>query len=425
VPDVSISSIGGLAWLTNILVVATTALIFAFLVSPRMRGSELWRATATPLASIIGSGFLVVAPLLGYTVGNWAIVAMAGIVTLAYAVGAAVRYNILHVEETTESRENGSDTETLLKWLERAGKIALTLAYVVAITFYLELLAAFVLRLFDAKSMFDQKLIATVLIVFIGGFGYWRGLHQLETLEKYSVDTKLAIIGGFLVGLAVLNVNHLITGTWELSEFDVDWNIDTVRKLLGAFLIVQGFETSRYLRNVYSQNDRAATMRYAQVISAVIYLLFVGLASILLGHFNSISETGIIDLSEDVAFVVPFLLVVGAVMAQFSAAVADTLASGGLVEAATYGKVPHRYVYLVVMALALALLWSSHILSIIAYASRAFAGYYAIQCAIAALHSALIQQGKAGISKAAGFSVLGLLMLFTAIFGIPAESVQN
>jgi uncharacterized membrane protein len=126
-------------------------------------------------------------------------------------------------------------------------------------------------------------------------------------------------------------------------------------------------------------------------LSAAIYLLFIGLASVLLGSFDSISETGIISLSEKVAIIIPFMLIVGAAAAQFSAAVADTLASGGLVEEATYGKVNHHSVYLIVMVLAVGLLWSSHILSIIAYASRAFAAYYAIQCAMAALHSAWVR----------------------------------
>jgi hypothetical protein len=52
------------------------------------------------------------------------------------------------------------------------------------------------------------------------------------------------------------------------------------------------------------------------------------------------------------------------VATQFSAAVADTLASGGLVESATYGIVKHRYVYLAVMLLSVTPLWTSHIFEI-------------------------------------------------------------
>jgi hypothetical protein len=236
---------------------------------------------------------------------------------------------------------------------------------------------------------------------------------------------KLAIIAGFLVGLAVVNVDRLAAGTWVLSEMPVDWSVATVRKLLGAFLIVQGFETSRYLGSAYSVSERIASMRYAQLLSAAIYLLFIGLASVLLGSFDSISETGIISLSEKVAIIIPFMLIVGAAAAQFSAAVADTLASGGLVEEATYGKVNHHSVYLIVMVLAVGLLWSSHILSIIAYASRAFAAYYAIQCAMAALHSAWVRSDERNPARAVFFAVLSIVMVVTAIFGIPAESVET
>lgn len=402
----------------------STVAVIAFLSRPVMRRSRLWRATVTPLASIIGSGFLVVAPLLGYTVGNWALFAMLGIVVLAHVVGSAVRYNIRNVEEVSESSRSDALPQSMFKWLERAAKIVLALAYIIAITFYLELLAAFVLRLFDAQDVQLQKLVASALIVFIGAFGLVRGLQRLELLEKYSVDTKLAIIAGFLVGLAVVNVHRLNAGNWTLSELPVEWSVETVRKLLGAFLIVQGFETSRYMGNVYSVPERTSTMRYAQLLSAAIYVLFIGLASILLGSFGTISETGIIVLSENVAMIMPVMLVIGAVAAQFSAAVADTLASGGLVEAATYGKVSHRYVYVAVTVLALGLLWSSHIISIIAYASRAFAAYYAIQCAMAALHSALLKCGKRSIARTLFFSFLALVMLLTAIFGIPAESME-
>jgi hypothetical protein len=421
-PELSLDSIDALGWLTNILVLSATIGVFVFLSRPAMRQSDRWRATVTPLASIIGSGFLVIAPLLGYTAGHWAFFAMLGIVMLAYAVGSAVRYNIRNVEEITDSAQNAGISNNVLKWLERAAKIILSLAYVIAVTFYLELLAAFALHFFNVDDQRIQKSIATGLVIFIGVFGFTYGLRKLEVLEKYSVDTKLAIIAGFLVGLAVVNLQEIVAGSWALAELEVEWNIETVRKLLGAFLIVQGFETSRYMGNVYSAAERSETMRYAQLLSAAIYVVFIGLASIYLGSFSSISETGIITLSGQVAVVVPFLLVIGAVAAQFSAAVADTLASGGLVEVATFGNIGHRYVYLAIMLLAIALLWTSDIFTIIAYASRAFAAYYAVQCAIAALHPLLAGSGQRSLARVFLFSALSLIMLLTAIFGIPAES---
>jgi len=399
-PDASSGPLDALDWLTNGLVVAATVVVLAFLSGKAMRQSRLWRATVTPLASIIGSGFLVVAPLLGYTVGHWAFAAMLGIVILAYAVGGAVRYNIRHVEDISDAERTENSFGNLFKWTERAAKIVLALAYVIAITFYLELLAAFVLQLFSVTNQVLQKSIATVLIVFIGAVGFWRGLAKLEVLEKYSVDAKLAIIAGFLVGLLVVNIH-------------------------GAFLIVQGFETCRYMGNVYGTDERIIAMRLAQLLSAAIYVVFIGLASILLGSFSSISETGVIALATQVAVIAPYMLILGAATAQFSAAVADTLASGGLVEAATYGKLGHRNVYVAVMAVALVLLWSSHILSIIAYASRAFAAYYAIQCAMAATHSVVAGAKTRRITRTLFFASLSVVMLLTALFGIPAESFDS
>ena len=42
--------------------------------SKRLAGSSNWKATVTPLASIMGSGFLVSAPLLAGVVGSLAVV---------------------------------------------------------------------------------------------------------------------------------------------------------------------------------------------------------------------------------------------------------------------------------------------------------------------------------------------------------------
>ncbi|MGD8375654.1 MAG: hypothetical protein PVF68_05900 [Acidobacteriota bacterium] len=420
--NVALDDIGVMGWITNGLVIVVTAALLAAFARKRVRSSTLWRATVTPLASIIGSGFLVVAPLLGFTAGRWAVVAMAGIVALAFAVGSAVRYNIAHVEEITEGEEKGDGRDRTLRWLGRVGKIVLAVAYVIAVTFYLELLGAFLLRMFGVQDTNLQKLIATALIVFIGAVGHFRGLQFLESLEKYAVETKLSIIGGLLVGLALYNGELLLTGAWELPRLSTTWNFRTVRQLLGAFLIVQGFETSRYLRGVYTPEHRIRTMRYAQLGATGIYLAFVGLSTVLLGVFHSVSETGIISLSERVAFTLPILLIIGAVGSQFSAAVADTIGSGGLVGEVTRGKVKPHLTYAAVAALALLLVWTSDIFGVIAYASRAFALYYAVQAAMASLHAIDPESGSRKAGRATFFAVMALLMLITTVFGIPAES---
>jgi hypothetical protein len=59
---------------------------------------KLIDATTTPLASIFGSGFLVIVPILAAAVGPYSLYAMAGVTTLAYAVGSVIRFNIRYAE---------------------------------------------------------------------------------------------------------------------------------------------------------------------------------------------------------------------------------------------------------------------------------------------------------------------------------------
>jgi hypothetical protein len=59
---------------------------------------KLLSATATPLASIFGSGFLVIVPILAGAVGPYAWLAMACVCGLAYAMGSVIRFNIRDAE---------------------------------------------------------------------------------------------------------------------------------------------------------------------------------------------------------------------------------------------------------------------------------------------------------------------------------------
>ena len=52
---------------------------------------SIMKATTTPLASIFGSGFLVVVPILKGGVGPYALLAMAVVCGIAYAVGDVVK----------------------------------------------------------------------------------------------------------------------------------------------------------------------------------------------------------------------------------------------------------------------------------------------------------------------------------------------
>src|SRR6185436_18981828 len=121
---------------------------------------DLRHARVTPLASIFGSGFLVIVPILNAAVGPYSVVAMAGVCALAYAMGSVIRFNIRHVEPILEA---GEASPRLLR-RERVANLALVLAYAVSVCLYIHILAAFVLGSMGINTPFREN-IFTVLVV--------------------------------------------------------------------------------------------------------------------------------------------------------------------------------------------------------------------------------------------------------------------
>jgi len=75
-----------------------TLVIGIVLLLPRIAHAPLWRATVTPLASIIGSGFLVLGPILHASYGAWSPAVMLVLCVGAYLFGAAIRSNIAQID---------------------------------------------------------------------------------------------------------------------------------------------------------------------------------------------------------------------------------------------------------------------------------------------------------------------------------------
>jgi hypothetical protein len=73
--------------------------------------------------------------------------------------------------------------------------------------------------------------------------------------------------------------------------------------------------------------------------------------------------------------------------------------------------------YVILTVVGLGLTWVTDVFQIISYASRAFAVYYALQAAIAAL--AAQRQGARG--RAIWFAALALLAFAVAVFGQAVE----
>ncbi|MEC7256447.1 MAG: hypothetical protein VXW58_01385, partial [Pseudomonadota bacterium] len=227
------------------------------------------------------------------------------------------------------------------------------------------------------------------------------------------VGLKLAIIGGLLFGLAVHVTDTAQQGAlvWPAPHLS-GWGALTLA--FGLIVTVQGFETSRYLSS-YDAGVRIASMRLAQGIAAAIYMAYLLLLAYAfdVGQ-GDLSETAIITMLQAVAPVLAVLLVVAALSAQFSAALADTGGAGGLFTELTGGRIGPRQAYALLVAAGVALTWVADVFEIISYASRAFALYYAVQAWLAG--------HRAGPGRArTGYRALAALGLAMAIFGAPVE----
>ncbi|WP_035237754.1 hypothetical protein [Desulfobacter vibrioformis] len=397
---------------TIIIIALILGSYFAF--SKHLSQSSNWKATVTPLASIMGSGFLISAPLLAGTVGNLAVICMALLLALAFLVGEAIRFNIRHFEPI-ETHGRG-----FAQGVAFFSRIVLTCAYFISITYYLQLLSAFLLNSLGIKNEFAANGITTALLVTIGGIGMWRGLDELEKVEKYAIALNLGMIGALLAGLGIYNFQRAAGGLWELPGISSAINFHDLRVLLGLLIVVQGFETSRYLGKEHTADQRISTMRAAQLISTGIYLTFIALATILF-HKNLGSDvTAIISMSKPVASVLPLLLSVAAIGSQFSASVADTSGAGGLIQDIIHGKLSIRTTYLLVIIVTVALTWATNVNEIIAYASRAFALYYMLQCGVAWI---VAWQNKTLANRSRRlwlFGLLALVCLLVFTLGIPS-----
>ncbi|MCC0015295.1 MAG: APC family permease [Rhodobiaceae bacterium] len=392
-------------------ILAAVLLTGAVLFHPRLVRARLWRATITPLASIIGSGFLVLGPLLEVSYGAYAPLAMAFLCVLAYAFGDAVRFNIAALDA---SANRGHLSERL----ERSASWVLAFAYIISVAYYLNLFGAFGVSLTEVNDAVHAKLLTTSIFLFVLLTGWTRGFTALEKLEQLSVSFKLAIIAGLILGLAIYFAGHAASGELVVNP-STRTGAGALALVFGLVVTVQGFETSRYLGDEYDAKTRIRSMRLAQWISTAIYMVYIGLmAYVFPAGELELKETEIVSMMDLVAPILPLLLVAAALSAQLSAAVADTGGAGGLFVELTRRRVDEKHAYLLLVGIGLAVTWLFNVFEIIAYASRAFALYYGMQAAIAA---ATAHERGAPAWRVLAYGALAALGLAIAVFGTPAE----
>lgn len=402
-----------MATATNIALIVGTALAASVCFRPKVLRSRNWRATVTPLASIIGSGFLVVGPILADIAGSRAWLAMIALCAIGYLYGAAIRHNIRYVQPDL------ADVTGSTAQIEHLSDLALALSHFISVAYYLNLFAAFGLRIAGVEDQVAIRIVASAAIATIGAIGYRGGLGALERLEVATVGIKLSVIGGLLASLAIA-YGTAVAHHSVIAATGHDSTLHAIQVVLGLVILVQGFETSRYLEEEYDAATRCRTMRRAQWFSSAIYLLFVFMVSQWFhGALRPVGgETQIIDMLRPLGAAAGPLLIVAAIASQSSAAIADMNGAGGLLREATGKRIPVATGNLATALAAIAITWSADIFEIITYASKAFVGYYGLQ-SFQAARSAWFQCSYGRTVLFAGGVLLAICII---MFAVPAAA---
>jgi hypothetical protein len=367
-------------------------------------------ATSTPLASIFGSGFLVIVPILNGAVGPYSLPAMVGVCGLAYAVGSVIRFNIRNTEPFLESGK--APPAAIL--FERISDFALVLAYVISVCLYLRILSSFLLSGLGMDNDLHEQIVTTAAITTILLISVTKGLQALEMLEEWALWMTLVVIVAIFAGFIRYDYYAFTTSgiQWPAMPEHTWWQIATI--VGGTLIVVQGFETSRYLSEEFDTETRIRSCRMSQIISTCVYIVFIALATPLM-HFlgGRVQENGLIMLAGKASVLLTFPLVAAAVMSQFSAAVADTLGGEGNMVEASNQRIQSKAAYGIICGGAIILTWSADTIEILAIASRAFAFYYLLQCFVA------ISVSKK-LSQKSGMILLAAVLAFITVFAVPA-----
>jgi hypothetical protein len=375
------------------------------------KSTILVSAAITPLASIFGSGFLIIVPILAGAVGRYSVFVMAGVCALAYAVGSVIRHNIKNVEPVLA----GNPSEATLSF-ERASDLAIILAYVISVCLYLHILSAFVLGGFGVKGMYVEDMLTTAIIAAIIIVGVTKGLRELGFLEKWALYITLFIILLIFLGFARYDWAAFKSTTGIILPKAVEhspWEILTI--VAGTLIVVQGFETTRYLGDIFDSETRIKASRLSQIISTVVYIIFVTLSMPLLHTLNNkYDDDSLIKMAGAASVLLTVPLIIAAAFSQFSAAVADTLAASGNLEEITDKKLKEKWGYILIGGGAIVLTWSATTFELVSLASRAFAFYYMLQCIVA------VTVNKSKIQKACIIAI-AMILGFITVFAVPAS----
>lgn len=365
--------------------------------------------TVTPLASIFGSGFLIIVPVLARTLGVLSVVGAAGVCALAWVAGTAIRHCVRVVEPRTAAGELDRGTHRL----DRLADAVIVIAYVISVALYLRILAQYVFHLFGDGSPVGERVLAAAIVGVIAGIGIVWGFQGLDVLDRVALIGVLVLVTVLIVVLAYHDIHTWAQGGLRRPPSPP---ADPVRALLtlgGVVITVQGFETVRYLGDQYDTETRVQASRVAQLVATVIYVALVAVATPVMGlGSNAGADTTLLEIIRRVVPLLAGPLVIIAVLSQLSAATADTVAAEGNLAGLTDWMRGARP-YLISAAAAIALAATVSTFAIVALASRAFAAYYGLQ-ALMALRT------STGSARKAGYAVLAVVMFDITALAQPA-----
>ena len=337
-------------------------------------------ASVTPLASIFGSGFLIIVPVLERTLGALAIVGVIGVCALIWLVGTAIRHNVATVEPLAENGQLDAGT----KRLEQASDVVIVVAYVISVALYLRIMSQYVIDFAFAGSDAAERGLASAAVLTIIAIGITRGFKGLDLIERLALAAVLTLTTVLGAALFFNDAGDLLGSGLEFPPVPDRGLVEILLVLGGVVITVQGFETVRYLTDEYDRETRIWACRLSQLVSASIYIAFIAVATPVmgLGTSDGADET-LLDITSRVVPLLSLPLVIAAVLSQFSAATADTVAADGNLRNLFSKAMRGWRSFAVTGAGAILLIWIAPTFTIIAIASRAFAAYYALQCVVA------------------------------------------
>ena len=373
---------------------------------PRVQSSSQYQATVVPLANIMDVGFIIMAPAVVFLAGRAAPLAMLAICLVAIATGSTIAYNIRHYEPLVGT---GDPVERV----ERVGEWSLLAASVVNIAYYTLVLVTLVLWPLDIYTDGQLRLWGTVLLLGLTMIGALGGMDWLNKKGNQTTAFYLAAVVGVVTAFIVFNVQEWLGGRWSLPATDSSVSTDDIRKLIGLFALVQGFEASRYIGVRFAADERVSTMRLAQYISSTVFVALLAAVLILFVEVDVPSDgTGIFVVADKVGDWLPWLVLLAAVGSETSAIINATSSRSDMLVSA---KVPRKVSFAFILIPATAVFLLVDVNEAVALASRVFAVYFAIQSLLAWILARRAQNWWA----VAGFTAVGLAMTTIAVFGLP------